>query len=173
MRCFLDFVHLQTYHIRQFFSSPSNGVASPTSETRDLSHSKHVSWVDLVQRGGLWQVPVWFHSAAYQPCPPRWSLPRGRDALVHHTSEVVSSLCFTWFLAPPHSAYRVMFTESMPMRSLCWKSTWPSRVVSLATRDLCLFLACQKIAHPLLRSTGPSARAIASRASCTSDDTST
>ena len=35
----------------------------------------------------------------------------------------------------------------------------------LATRGLCLFLACQKIAHPLLRSTGPSAREIASRAS--------
>ena len=55
------------------------------------------------------------------------------------------------------------------------------RVVSLATRNLCIFLACQKFAHPLLTSTGPSARAIANRAfpaltlsfgTCTSDETS-
>ena len=29
----------------------------------------------------------------WQPCPLRWSLPRGRNALVHHTSEVVRALC--------------------------------------------------------------------------------
>ena len=41
---------------------------------------------------------------------------------------------------------------------------------SIVTHGLCFFRACQLIAHPLLnlcaRSTGPSARALASRAAC-------
>ena len=36
---------------------------------------------------------------ASQPCPPRWSLPRGRDELVHRTTDAVqSSPLVTWFL---------------------------------------------------------------------------
>ena len=62
------------------------------------------------------------------------------------------SASITWFLASTLCLQRGMFTESTPMRSLCRKSTWPSRVVSLATRRLCLFLACQKVAASRARS---------------------
>ena len=59
--------------------------------------------------------------------------------------------------------YKVVFTDSVHV--LMSTVAQQSVPIAVAKNDLCLFLACLKIAHPLLRSTGSSARAIASRAS--------
>ena len=42
---------------------------------------------------------VWLRG---QPCPPKWSLPQGRD----HTSEVVSALCFDYLASGPFLCLR-------------------------------------------------------------------
>ena len=104
-----------------------------------------------------------------------------RDVLVNHTSEVVSALCFDHLVSAPHSAYGRHVRGEHANEVAVLTEYAALRVVSLATRNLCLCLACQKIAHPFLRSTSPSARAIANRAfpastlsfgTCTSDETS-
>merc|ERR1712135_80815 len=55
-----------------------------------------------------------------QPCPPRWSLPRGRNALCasHNGGRSVLSASITWFLAP-HSAYREACSRKSRQRCRC------------------------------------------------------
>ena len=85
---------------------------------------------------------------------------------VYHASEVVQSslLRSPGFWLPTLSTERHVHGKHANEVAVL-KSAKPLRVVRLATRNSCFFLACQKIVHPLLRSTGPSARAIASRTS--------
>ena len=79
-----------------------------------------------------------------------------RAALVYHTSAVVSPLCVDhWFWPLALPTERLVHGKT-PMRSL-WKNKWPSRVVSLILAACASFWRV-KMAHPLLRSTGPSAR---------------
>ena len=81
----------------------------------------------------------------WQPCPLRWSLPRGRNALVHHTSEVVRALCFDHLVLALPSAYKKACSRKHAIMSLFVKSTRPSRAVDLATRGCASFWRARRL----------------------------
>ena len=77
-----------------------------------------------------------------------------RDVLVNHTNEVVSALCFDHLVSAPHSAYGRHVRGEHANEVAVLTEYVALRVVSLATRNSCLFLACQKFAHLKSLSTG-------------------
>ena len=86
--------------------------------------------------------------AVEQPCSLRWSLPRGRAELVHRTTNAVQS-----------SLLRSPGFCSLSCRCVERARGFP---VVICYSRLGPFVACHKIAYPLLRSTGPSTQAFAS-----------
>ena len=84
---------------------------------------------------------------------------------VHHTSEVVNLLCFTWFLAP-HFAYRKACSQKARQNCHCVEGIRsPHGLSDLPLEAYASFGVSEDRASTLslrARSTDPSARAIAS-----------